>query len=293
MKRRRKITSKTYIDKNNFKICTICERPYSTPGKHCCKLCKSKIRELNRMIDNNGYKYGISIAKIVYLKEIYKVNDIFDYLKSDLRKCYTGNVSYKDRMEFKRNIRKEHRESKQIEYKKWEDEIPFYVYQLINKHQTKELLTISGNKYDPFIHYVCKRCNEEQAQLYSEMLKNKSHDCVSNKSRGEVLVESYLNKRYKIKTQRDTLMCINPVTNRQLPYDFEIPSINTIIEVQGEQHLKFIPYFHGSIDNFHYQQRKDSYKKRFAEKKGYKVVYIYYDELKDNKFIQKLKSLGI
>ena len=75
-----------------------------------------------------------------------------------------------------------------------------------------------------------------------------------------------------------------------MPYDIEIVDKKLLIEIQGNQHLEYIEYFHGTIENFYYQQRKDSYKKRFAEHKGYKLIYIYYDEIKDGSFKDKLKK---
>ena len=59
-----------------------------------------------------------------------------------------------------------------------------------------------------------------------------------------------------------------------------------MIEIQGEQHLRFIEYFHETIENFEYQKRKDDYKRRWAENKGYKIIYIYYDEF-DNEYYKR------
>ncbi|MDI3075304.1 hypothetical protein QJL41_12230 [Clostridioides difficile] len=70
----------------------------------------------------------------------------------------------------------------------------------------------------------------------------------------------------------------------------EVVGSKLLIEIQGEQHIKYIEYFHGSIENFKYQQQKDRYKKEYAEKKGYKLLYIYYDDLKNDRFKYKIKS---
>jgi very-short-patch-repair endonuclease len=58
-----------------------------------------------------------------------------------------------------------------------------------------------------------------------------------------------------------------------------LPEHRIIIEVQGEQHLSFLPYFHGSVENFEYQCWKDQYKKAFAQQKGYQVIYIDYHDI--------------
>ena len=90
---------------------------------------------------------------------------------------------------------------------------------------------------------------------------------------GGVYIENFegmvtIRERYTIKTQRKTLKCVNSITGYPLPYDIERPALKIIIEIQGEQHNKYIEYFHGTIENFYYQQRKDAYKKAYAEKNG-------------------------
>ena len=84
------------------------------------------------------------------------------------------------------------------------------------------------------------------------------------------------------------MFCRNPITGGQLPYDIEIPILKIVIEVQGPQHYQYIPYFHGSEENFHYQQRKDDYKRRYAEKHGYQVIYIDYADIGSGKYQQLL-----
>ena len=270
----------------NYKICTLCEKPHSNKAQ-CCRYCNKQLKNLRDLVDPKRDNYKVSIAKLLYLKQYYNVDDIFSYINEDLRRMNIS--SYKsERLALKRNVREYHRKLKDINYVKWEGDIPPFIKKLLGEHRTKEFLTLSGNRHDPFIHYVCKRCGEEQAQLYSELLSKKSHDGISNKSSGEAIIESYLKRRYEIKTQRDTLFCRNPITGRQLPYDIEIPILKIVIEVQGPQHYKYIPYFHGSEENFYYQQRKDDYKRRYAEKHGYQVIYIDYADIGSGKYQQLL-----
>lgn len=269
-----------------IKICTLCEKPHKSKTQ-LCPICNKKSKELGNIIPHVNGK--ASISKLLWLKQKYETQDVFTLLKNK-PSLYWDNSNKKDRLELKRDIRTYHKsdEYKQEHYKKWQTEIPLYIINEMKKHKTKELLTISGDKINPNIHYLCKVCNEEQAQKFNDIKHNKGHNCNSVKSTGEIIIEDYLKDKFNIKTQYDTLKCINPITKKQLPYDIEIPEIKTIIEIQGKQHLEYIEYFHGSIENFYYQQRKDDYKKRFAESKGYKVVYIYYDEIKNGKYKHKL-----
>ena len=115
--------------------------------------------------------------------------------------------------------------------------------------------------------------------------KKIGHDCKSLRSSGETIVENYLKEcGIPYKTQRNTLKCINPDTGYVMPYDFEITGKKLLIEVQGKQHRNFIEYFHVDKEGFEYQKQKDIYKKTFAEKNGYTLLELWYEDLKDGTY---------
>lgn len=108
------------------------------------------------------------------------------------------------------------------------------------------------------------------------------------KSKGERIVEEFLKSvGLPYCTQYKTLKCINPITGKQLPYDFEIPDFKVIVEVQGKQHYESVPYFHGKT-TIKYQLFKDSFKRQFAIENGYKFVCIYPEDLDNNIYKQKI-----
>lgn len=278
-------------ENTTVKVCTICEKPHR--GKNqCCASCSKQLKEIKSVVEPFSKRERVSISKVVNIKAKYKPSDVFQFIKDN---PYVWNTldPHKKRLEIKRKMREYHRsyEYRNHNYSKWEGEIPLFIKDFFKDNPSKKLINISGNRMNPYIHYLCLKCNEEQTQFYRDLKNNKGHNCTSSKSTGEVVVEEYLKDKYSIKTQHDTLKCINPITKRQLPYDIEIVGKNILIEIQGEQHLKFIEYFHGTIENFHYQQRKDEYKKKFAESKGYKLIYIYYNELKGNIFKEKINNV--
>ncbi|HBE8718253.1 TPA: hypothetical protein ACSVPQ_002513 [Clostridioides difficile] len=279
-----------YSNKKQAKICTICERPYFGRTQSC-PTCLKKLKELKDVMEPNGNYSKISINKVLFIKERYSPEDVFSFIEEN-KNLWRKLPSRNERLKVKRVVREYHRSTDYLEskYVKWEGEIPLYIKTLLDNYPSKKLLTLSGDKLNPNIHYVCLKCGEEQVQTYRDFKLNKSHNCKNSKSSGELLVEDYLKSFTKIKTQHNTLRCINPITGRQLPYDVEIVGSKLLIEIQGEQHLKYIEYFHGSIENFKYQQQKDSYKKEYAEKKGYKLLYIYYDDFKNDRFKHKIKS---
>lgn len=64
---------------------------------------------------------------------------------------------------------------------------------------------------------------------------------------------------------------------RELPFDFYIPELNLLIEMQGEQHFKEVPFWGGKeglIKRLHH----DELKKQFCENNNYKLLRIKYNE---------------
>ena len=62
--------------------------------------------------------------------------------------------------------------------------------------------------------------------------------------------------------------------------DFYLPLIRKAVEVHGEQHYKFIPFYHHTKINFLKAQKRDNEKKEWCEKNGIShVVLPFYDPL--------------
>jgi len=64
--------------------------------------------------------------------------------------------------------------------------------------------------------------------------------------------------------------CINPKTNAQLKYDYYIPDINTLIEIDGEQHER--PSY--GVESFEKCKQRDKIKDKFAEENGIRLIRI-------------------
>lgn len=105
------------------------------------------------------------------------------------------------------------------------------------------------------------------------------------KSSGEKEIIRFLEEHnIKYLTQYDTFKCVNPKTGRVLPYDFELVGEKILIEVQGAQHYRYIPYFHHSEDAFRMRQLLDDYKRDFANKNGYKLIEVPYTDILSGDF---------
>lgn len=60
--------------------------------------------------------------------------------------------------------------------------------------------------------------------------------------------------------------------------DFYLPLLKMAIEVHGEQHYKFIPFYHNSRISFLKSQKRDHDKQEWCEKNGIKYIVFGYME---------------
>ena len=257
------------------RICLACEKPFRGKTK-LCPTCNNK-------------RHGISVGTIVALKSMYPEKDVFSIIEDNPWILYkiTRTTTAKERAEIRKEKTSEVKSDTYLNahYTKTDVSIPDYLKNMFAKDESKELLYLEGTRLNPKVYYVCKRCGKEHCQTYESLRHGRGHNCEALKSSGEAIVEEYLKKQHiQYKTQYDTFQCVNPKTKHIMPYDFELLDYRVIIEVQGEQHQEYSSYFHGSIENFEYQLWKDKYKKSFAEKKGYQVIYIDYLDIRNGRY---------
>jgi hypothetical protein len=62
------------------------------------------------------------------------------------------------------------------------------------------------------------------------------------------------------------------IPESRLSFDFYLPQRKLAIEVQGEQHFEFNPFFHESEQNFQDQQKRDEDKIAFCNLNGLKLI---------------------
>jgi hypothetical protein len=63
--------------------------------------------------------------------------------------------------------------------------------------------------------------------------------------------------------------------------DFYLPLIKKAIEVHGEQHYKFVPFYHNSKMNFLKSQKRDNEKREWCEINGISHVILPHFENRD------------
>lgn len=71
---------------------------------------------------------------------------------------------------------------------------------------------------------------------------------------------------------------INPRKSETLYLDFYIPLIKKCIEVHGEQHYKFVPYYHSNKLAFLKSQKRDKDKLEWCQINGIKYIELPYNE---------------
>lgn len=101
------------------------------------------------------------------------------------------------------------------------------------------------------------------------------------------------NYSYAILHEYDcTILPVNPLTGRKLPFDNEIIELKLIIEVHGQQHYDITGFthllakYHNSTiqEELEYQKWKDEYKKEYALNKGYSYLELPYWTFNDNTY---------
>ncbi len=165
-----------------------------------------------------------------------------------------------------------------------------------NNEFIEEAKKIHGNKYDySLCHYTQARssviiiCNKHGKFLTDPAnhiaLRNGCPKC--RKSKGEQLIENFLNK-HKIKYSfQKTFDDLKSPKNYKLRFDFYIPSQKTLIEFDGSQHTY--------SDSIYYDKRiklHDRLKTKYALKHKIKLLRILANQIKkvDQILIKNLKE---
>jgi len=73
--------------------------------------------------------------------------------------------------------------------------------------------------------------------------------------------------------------------------DFYLSLYKTAIEIQGEQHYKFIPHFHKTKLNFLSAKRRDAEKKEWCELNNIRLIELPYNE-DDNEWYERIRKDG-
>jgi hypothetical protein len=108
-----------------------------------------------------------------------------------------------------------------------------------------------------------------------------------SRSKFQYNVKTFLKKYWS----QDMVFEELPLAGSKMSFDLFNASQNVAVEVQGQQHIKYTPYFHGKAkSNFLGQIRRDNDKQKYCELNGIKLIEIY---PKDKLTEELFKSLGL
>jgi len=69
-----------------------------------------------------------------------------------------------------------------------------------------------------------------------------------------------------------------PINNKETLYlDFYVPLLKKCIEVHGEQHYEFVPFYHSTRLHFLKAQKKDRQKQEWCEKNSISYIVLPYN----------------
>jgi hypothetical protein len=127
-----------------------------------------------------------------------------------------------------------------------------------------------------FLHHACGTVFEKSWDKFRGTLKKPGQRCPmcvrkgmeSGASRYTRDILDYTNVDYVLEKRFDD--CINPETGNTLPFDYYLPQINTLIEIDGEQHERASFSKYASEGIF----IRDELKNKYAEDNGIELVRI-------------------
>lgn len=144
--------------------------------------------------------------------------------------------------------------------------------ELYKRH--KDNITLVGDYINTHtkIEFLCNRCNNTFKSEPNSVLRISG--CPFCKEyKGEAIIKEILNEHgitFEFQKRFKDLL-----DSAYLSYDFFIPSANTLVEFNGEQHYKPIEFF-GGDEAFRKQIYHDKLKREYAKRKGFSLIEIPY-----------------
>ena len=142
-------------------------------------------------------------------------------------------------------------------------------------------LTVEKRLYEyPNVMYLCKCiCGNYHIASVGHLQSGTVKSCGCLKSSYESTIKRILQvNNIPFETEKRFEECRDVY---KLPFDFYIPELNLLIEMQGQQHYMAVKFW-GAEDGLKNRQRHDQIKKEFCEKEGYNLLVInYYEDIEE------------
>lgn len=223
------------------------------------KLTNNTFIQKAQQIHGNKFDYSLVEYKSsnIKVKIICSIHGIFEQQPSNHLQGKKCNFCAKNT---KKNIEDFILEAKKIHNDK-------YNYDLSNYIDAKTKIVIVCSKHGAFNQRPNAHLSGKGCQSCQE-------------SHGERKIKIFLNKNnINFITQHKFINCINPFTNKKLPFDFYLPDYNICIEYDGEQHFKLTNHSKTFNDLKNIKSR-DKIKTNFCLTNNIKLFRISYINLK-------------
>ena len=133
-------------------------------------------------------------------------------------------------------------------------------------------------EYPKVLNICCKIHGDFNQNIFDHLSGAGCPKC--SVSKGELYIRTILTSHnIRFEEQMRFKNCINPITNRTLPFDFYLHDYDICIEYDGIQHFEPVEYF-GGEKTFKKQQINDLIKDQYCDDNNIKLIRINYKELK-------------
>ena len=126
--------------------------------------------------------------------------------------------------------------------------------------------------------FDCDKCNEMFDSPLSAVTNSIWCPFCVNKTEEKLFNE--LTKHYVVKRQFKPIWCKNPKTNKYLPFDFVLESLNIIVEQDGPQHFKQI----GNWQSPELTKINDIYKMKCANENGFSIIRLLQKDIWNDRY---------
>ena len=138
-----------------------------------------------------------------------------------------------------------------------------------NKYNPRQVFKSSGEKY----WFKCKKNHSFECALTNV---TKGQWCKHCKYKTESIIFDFLkSKKYKFFAEQKFDWCKNIETNKHFPFDFYIPRLKIILEIDGAQHFRQISNWTSPEDT----QKRDIYKENLCLENGLSVIRINQEDI--------------
>lgn len=140
------------------------------------------------------------------------------------------------------------------------------------------------------LSWLCDQAHQWEAVPKSIKQGIGCPQCATSHLKGETFTREVL-EEYGIEFQAQKEFPDLKRINR-LSYDFYIPSMDILIECQGEQHYKPVDFM-GGAERFDIQQERDQLKREYAWQNGYYLLEISYKDYRKDRIKAILEDAGV